>query len=81
MKEYDILFSFDSIDTKKTYVGCTDHIFSSNGRKKIYIVAYNPMNLGMELENIVNEKESNMIKKVLYEIDETSRNKEEKENE
>lgn len=78
--EYDILFSFDSIDTKKSYFAYTNHTFSSDGRKKIYLSAYNPMKLGIELENIVEEKEIHMIQNVLSEIDKASKNKGEKEN-
>ena len=58
----------------------TNHTFSSDGRKKIYLSAYNPMKLGIELENIVDEKEIHMIQNVLSEIDKASKNKGEKEN-
>ena len=79
--EYDILFTFDSMDTKKSYVGYTNHTFSSDGREKIYVSAYNPMNLGIELDNISEQKEIHMLQTVLYEIDKTSKKGEEQENE
>ena len=79
--EYDILFTFDSLDTMKSYVGYTGHTFSSDGRKKIYISAYNPIKLGLDLENITEEKEIQMIQNVLSEIDQVSRKGDEKSNE
>ena len=66
--EYDILFTFDSTDTKKFYIGYTNHTFSEDGRKKIYLSAYNPMKLGTELENITDENEIKMVRDVLNDI-------------
>ena len=34
--EYKILFTFDSEDTMKSYVGYTDDSIGSNGRKKYF---------------------------------------------
>ncbi len=71
--KYDILFTFDSLDTKKTYIGYTNHTFSKDGRKKIYLSAYNPLKLGLGLENIKDQKEIQMIRNVLMEIDKASK--------
>ena len=35
--ECDILFTFDSEDTGKAYIGYTDNSIASNGRKNIYV--------------------------------------------
>lgn len=67
----DILFAFDSEDTNKAYVGYTDHTIGKNGRKNIYVSSYDPF-FGMgSLENITDEKELEMVRDVLREIDET----------
>lgn len=71
--ECDILFTFDSEDTKKTYVGYSDHSIGANGRKNIYVSAFDPI-LGMDLlEDITDEKELAMVREVLKEIDSQSR--------
>lgn len=71
--ECDILFTFDSEDTKKSYVGYSDHSIGANGRKNIYVSAFDPI-LGMDLlEDITDEKELAMVREVLKEIDSQSR--------
>lgn len=70
----DVLFTFDSEDTMKSYVGYTDHTFSESGRKNIYVSSYDPFGPTVELQNITDEKELQMISEVLEQIDEESRN-------
>ena len=41
--ECDILFTFDSEDTMKSYIGYTDHSIAKNGRKNIYVSAVNAL--------------------------------------
>lgn len=67
--EYNILFTFDSKDTNKSYIGYTDNKISINGRKTIYVSSYNPLNEEIELEDITDEKELNMIQEVLSRLD------------
>ena len=67
--EYSILFTFDSKDTNKSYIGYTDNKISINGRKTIYVSSYNPLSEKIELEDITDEKELNMIQDVLSKID------------
>ncbi len=67
--ECDILFTFDSEDTMKSYVGYTDHSIAPNGRKNIYVSSYDPLKTTMELENITDKKELQMINDVLEQID------------
>lgn len=66
--ECDILFTFDSEDTMKSYVGYTDHSIASNGRKNIYVSSYNPLSDTMELEDVTDENELEMIQEVLEKI-------------
>ena len=67
--ECDVLFKFDSEDTMKSYVGYTDHSFGSNGRKNIFVSAYNPLKAKIELEDITDERELKMVSEVLNQID------------
>lgn len=65
----DVLFTFDSEDTMKSYVGYTDHSFGSNGRKNIFVSAYNPLKAKIELEDITDERELKMVSEVLNQLD------------
>ena len=65
----DVLFTFDSEDTMKSYIGYTDHSFGTNGRKNIFVSAYNPLKAKIELEDITDERELEMIREVLNQID------------
>lgn len=70
--ECDILFTFDSEDTMKSYIGYTDHSIAQNGRKNIYVSSYNPI-LGLEkLEDITDERELAMVQEVLESLAEES---------
>lgn len=71
--ECDVLFTFDSEDTLKSYIGYTDNTIASNGRKNIYVSAYNPFNPEDALEDITDERELEMVNDVLVQIDEESR--------
>ncbi len=66
----DILFTFDSEETLKCYVGYTDHSIGKNGRKNIYVSSYNPLSLNGELEDITDEDELRMVNEVLMRLDE-----------
>ena len=65
----DVVFTFDSEDTMKSYVGYTDHSFGSNGRKNIFVSAYNPLKAKIEFEDITDERELKMVSEVLNQID------------
>ena len=69
----DILFTFDSEDTMKSYVGYTDHSFASNGRKNIYVSSFDPFKPKLALEDITDEKELQMIGEVLAQFDAESK--------
>ena len=73
-KEYDVLFTFDSEDTMKTYIGYTDHSIGKNGRKNIFVSAVDPFKKEVSLEKVSSEAELQMINEVLVQIDQESRN-------
>ena len=70
--EYDILFTFDCEENKKSYVGYSDNKLAANGRKTIYVSSYNPLSEEVELEDITDQKELDMIQDVLSKIDSES---------
>lgn len=67
--EGEVLFTFDSEDIMKSYVGYTDHSIASNGRKNIFVSSYDPFSPKAELQNITDERELAMINDVLEKID------------
>ena len=71
--ECDILFTFDSEDTGKAYIGYTDNSIASNGRKNIYVSSYDPIIGINSLEDITDERELAMVRQVLAQIDKESR--------
>ena len=70
----DVLFTFDSEDTGKAYIGYTDNSIANNGRKNIYVSSFDPIIGYGTLEDITSEEELAMVREVLAEIDKQSRN-------
>jgi len=66
----DVLFTFDSEETLKSYVGYTDHSIGKNGRKNIFVSSYNPFAPFSDLEDITDEDELRMVNDVLMRLDE-----------
>ena len=71
--ECDVLFTFDSEDTMKSYVGYTDHSLAPNGRKNIYVSSFDPFKPKLQLEDITDERELQMIGEVLAQFDAESK--------
>ena len=59
--ECEIVFTFDSPDTGKTYIGYTDHSIAKDGKKTIYVSSYDPILGTGTLEDITDEKEIQMV--------------------
>lgn len=70
--ECNVLFTFDSDDTMKSYVGFTDNTIAANGRKNIYVQSFDPLAPEIKLEDVTDEKELEMVNDVLIQIDESS---------
>ncbi len=70
--ECNVLFTFDSDDTMKSYVGFTDNTIATNGRKNIYVQSFDPLAPEIKLEDVTDEKELEMVNDVLIQIDESS---------
>ncbi len=71
--ECDILFTFDSPDTLKTYIGYTDNSLAENNRKNIYVSSFDPILGPGSLEDIKDEDELEMLQDVLLQIDKESK--------
>lgn len=74
MVECEVLFTFECEETMKSYVGYTDNSIASNGRKNIYVSAFDPLKDKLELENITDKRELEMIGDVLDKLDRESKN-------
>lgn len=71
--ECDVLFTFDSEDTCKSYIGYTDNSIGTNGRKNIYVSAFDPIAGEGSLEDITTEAELDMVRRVLEQLDQESK--------
>ena len=65
--EYDVLFTFDSHVTDKSYIAYTDNSLDENGNIKVYASIYDPDNLE-NLTEIETEEEWNLVNNVLNRI-------------
>ena len=70
--ECRVLFTFDSDETKKSYIIYTDESTGEDGRPLAYASSYNPSGETDELFQIENEKEWDLI----YTVYENLKNKE-----
>ena len=66
--EYEILFTFENEELRRQYVGYTDHSIGENGRKNIYVSAYDPIVGFGKLEDITTQEELEMVQNVLEQI-------------
>ena len=67
---YDILFTFDNEETKKSYIVYTDNAKDENGKVQVYASIYDPNDEKMKLEEIKTEKEWQYIETILKTIQE-----------
>ena len=80
---YDVLFTFDSDETKKSYIVYTDNTKDEEGHIQVYASIYDPENPNSKFEAITTEKEWKVIETILETLQEevqkqsTSNNEEE----
>lgn len=67
MVEYDVLFTFDSDVTDKSYIAYTDNTLDEQGNVKVYASIYDPDNLN-NLTEIETDEEWNLVNNVLNRI-------------
>ena len=71
--EYEVLFTFDSDETNKSYMVYTDDTKDELGNIKVYASAYTPGKETTELEPIETEKEWKIIETILKELQEEAK--------
>lgn len=71
--EYEVLFTFDSDETKKSYMVYTDDSKDEHGNTKVYASAYVPGDDSTELLPIETEKEWKIIETILKELQDESK--------
>lgn len=65
---YEILFTFDNEELKRTYVAYTDHKKDLDGKENIYMGYVNPYVDDFELLPVESPEEINMFNDVLKQI-------------
>ena len=68
--ECEILFTFDSEETKKSYIVYTDNTLDENGSTKVYASVYDPTGQNPALMPIETEKEWLVIENILSSVQE-----------
>ena len=71
----DILFTFDSDETNKSYIVYTDNTKDENGKVRVFASIYDPSDPKMKLEDIKSDKEWKIIETILETLQEEMANK------
>lgn len=66
--ECEILFTFDSDETKKSYIVYTDNTVDEEGSTKVYASVYDPTGQNSALMPIESEKEWLVIENILSSV-------------
>ncbi len=66
--ECEVLFTFESDETKKNYMVYTDNTTDEEGNTKVYASIYNPNEAETKLIPIETEKEWKIIETILEEL-------------
>ena len=72
---YDVLFTFESDETKKNYIVYTDNSKDNQGNIQVYASIYDPENTNSKLEAIETEKEWKVIETILETLQEEVKKK------
>lgn len=71
----DILFTFDSEETKKSYIVYTDNSKDENGNIQVFASIYDPSQENQKLEPITTEQEWKVIETILNTLQEEIKKK------
>lgn len=72
---FDVLFTFDSEETKKSYIVYTDNTKDETGNIKVYASTYKPDDPDDGLRNIETQKEWTVIETILNTLQEKIKEK------
>jgi len=75
--EFEVLFTFESDETKKNYMVYTDNTNDENGNTKVYASVFIPDKEPLELLPVETEREWKVIETILESIQENKNEKEE----
>ena len=67
--ECEVLFTFDSDETKKSYIVYTDNTLDEDGSTKVYASIYDPTGQDLGLKPIESDKEWQMIETILSSVE------------
>lgn len=71
--ECEVLFTFESEETKKNYMVYTDNTKDEQGNIKVYAAIYEPDQDETKLEPITSDHEWKIIEKILEELQEEAK--------
>ena len=74
--ECEVLFTFESDETKKNYIVYTDNTMDEEGNTKVYASIYNPDQDETKLIPIETDKEWKIIETILEELQNDAANEE-----
>ena len=72
-RQCEVLFTFESDETKKNYIVYTDNTLDHEGKVRVYASIYNQKDKGVELEPINSEREWKIVETILSSIQEESK--------
>ncbi len=71
--ECDVLFTFDSDETNKSYIAYTDNTTDEAGNVKVYANIYDPTGEDLSLKPLTSDKEWKVIENILISVQEKVR--------
>ena len=77
---FEILFTFESDETKKNYMVYTDNTKDEDGNTKVYASVFNPDSDPLELLPVETEREWKVIETIITSITEDAKKKKEETN-
>lgn len=72
-RKCEVLFTFESDETKKNYIVYTDNTLDEQGNTKVYASIYNPNEENTNLIPIETDKEWKIIETILDELQQQAR--------
>ena len=71
--EFEVLFTFESDETKKNYMVYTDNTMDENGNVRVYASVFKPEAEPLELLPVETEREWKIIETILESIEEENK--------
>ncbi len=70
----EVLFTFESDDTKKNYIVYTDNTTDEGGNTRVYASTYDPNASELTLGAIETDAEWNMVEQIMNKLQESAKN-------